>query len=526
MTAKFAQLVQTLALGWTGWFAYFFRPVDAAFLAYFRIAFGGIMLWETWRFIQNDWVETFFSGKEFYFTYWPFDFLQPWPQDLMYIHLVVMGIFASFIILGFLYRVSAAAFFLMFTYLFLLEQARYLNHIYLVCLIAFLMIFLPANRYFSLDALIRPSIKSVRVPAWTLWLLRFQIAVAMFFGGIAKLNSDWLHGEPLRAWLSVSTDFPLLGQFFIDEGVVRMMVYGGLLVDLLFICYMLNRRARVFGFLVVLAFHFMNARLFNIGIFPWFMIAATLIFFAPDWPRQVLKDIKRGHSYRLPALVFGLVVGFLVGGFLPERFDLVQALIGGLGVAVAAYYLDEPFLKSAPSGETDGPGMASPGAEYPGLTAWQKWVLGLSGLWIGIQILIPLRHFMIPGTVHWTEEGHKFSWHMKLRDKNSEGFFVVTDRATRERWVVDPREHLTSRQVFKMASRPDMIVQFARYLEELALADGYDGVEVRAHVVSSLNGRPAQNLVDSSVDLTEVSRPWFGHAEWILPLEEPLPGRN
>lgn len=29
----------------------------------------------------------------------------------------------------------------MITYVFLLEQARYLNHLYLVCLIAFLMIF-------------------------------------------------------------------------------------------------------------------------------------------------------------------------------------------------------------------------------------------------------------------------------------------------------------------------------------------------------------------------------------------------
>ncbi|MDA0735444.1 MAG: HTTM domain-containing protein [Chloroflexi bacterium] len=152
--------------------------------------------------------------------------------------------------------------------------------------------------------------------------------------------------------------------------------------------------------------------------------------------------------------------------------------------------------------------------------------VGLLGLWVGLQVLIPLRHLAIPGLVHWTEEGHNFSWHMKLRDKNSEGFFVVTDSATREEWVVDPREHLTSRQVFKMASRPDLIVQFANYLEELARADGHSDVEVRAQVVSSLNGRPAQNLVDSNVDLSKVSRPWFGHADWILPLEVPLHAEN
>ncbi|MDA0735445.1 MAG: HTTM domain-containing protein [Chloroflexi bacterium] len=364
MTANTAQPARPPARGWPERFGCFFQPVDASSLVYFRIAFGSIMLWETWRFVRNDWVGYFFSGKEFYFTYWPFDFLHPWPQEWMYVHLVLMGIFASFIILGFCYRISATAFFLMITYLFLLEQARYLNHLYLVCLLSFLMIFLPANRYFSLDVLLRPSIKSITVPAWSLWLLRFQIAVPMFFGGIAKLNSDWLHGEPLRAWLSVRTDFPLLGQFFANETVVWVMVYGSLLVDLLFIFYMLNRRTRVFGLIVVLAFHFMNARLFDIGIFPWFMIAATLVFFAPDWPVRVLKDVKLRHNYRLPALVLGLVVGFLVGGFLPERFDLVHALIGGLGVAVAAYHLDEPFLKSARAEETNGVSESPPRASW------------------------------------------------------------------------------------------------------------------------------------------------------------------
>ena len=519
MIAKIAQLAQPLTMGWTERFSYFFQPVDASFLAYFRIAFGSIMVWETWRFIQNDWVEYFFAGKEFYFTYWPLDFLRPWPQDLMYIHLVLMGIFASFMLLGFCYRISATAFFLMITYLFLLEQARYLNHLYLVCLLSFLMIFLPANRSFSLDALLRPSIKAVTVPAWSLWLLRFQIAVPMFFGGIAKLNSDWLHGEPLWTWLSASTDFPLLGQFFTNESVVWVMLHGGLLVDLLFVFYLLNRRTRVFGFMVVLAFHFMTARLFDIDIFPWFMIAATLIFFVPDWPVRVLNDIKLKHSYRRAALLLGLVVGFLVGGFLPERFDLVQALIGGLGVAVAAYHLDEPFRQAIGAGDAGNASKSGTGPSHPRLAGWQKWTLGLLGLWIGLQVLIPLRHLAISGLVHWTEEGHQFSWHMKLRDKESEGFFIVIDPATQEQWVVDPREHLTSQQVFKMASRPDMILQFANYLESLANADGYDDVEVRAQVVSSLNGRPAQNLVDPSVDLTEVPRPWFGHANWILPLE-------
>ena len=194
-----------------------FAPVDIASLVFFRIAFGSIMLWEIWRYFDHGWIGRYYTGKEFYFSYWPFDFIQPWPGDGMFIHFGLMALFAAGIVLGLFYRVSATAFFLMFTYVFLLEQARYLNHFYLVCLIAFIMIFVPAHRHFSLDALLSSGLGSKVVPAWSVWLLRFQVAVPMFFGGIAKLNGDWLQGEPLRAWLASRTDFPLLGQFFTDE---------------------------------------------------------------------------------------------------------------------------------------------------------------------------------------------------------------------------------------------------------------------------------------------------------------------
>ena len=499
-------------------------PVDASSLAVFRIAFGAVMLWETWRIHSNDWIDKYFTGKEFYFKFWPFDFVQPLPEAGMEIQLVVMGIFALFVVLGLFYRISATGFFLMITYLFLLEKARYLNHIYLVCLLSFLMIFLPAHRTWSLDALLWPRLGSATVPGWSLWLLRFQVAAPMFFGGIAKLNFDWLRGEPMRAWLSVRTDFPLLGQAFTNESVVWAMVYGGLLIDLLFVFYMLNRRTRVFGFILVLAFHLMNARLFGIGIFPWMMIVATLVFFEPDWPRRVWQDIRLNHPYRLPALIFGFALGFVIGGLLPGDFNLVEAIIGGLGVAVAAYHLDEPFL-GKPTADNQ---IAGNAAEVPlqsgtsDLTMLQKSGLALLGIWVAFQVLVPLRHFAIPGLVHWTEEGHTFSWHMKLRDKDSEGFFVVTDTESGSQWVVDPRQHLSRRQTSKMAARPEMILQFAHYLEELAIAEGHQDVTVQGQFMSSLNGRLAQTLVDPTADLTQYSRPWLGHADWILPLEIPL----
>ena len=177
-----------------------FEPVDIASLVFFRIAFGSIMLWETWRYYDHGWIGRYFTGKEFYFTYWPFDFVQPWPGDGMFIHFGLMAVFAACIVLGLFYRVSATAFFLMFTYVFLLEQARYLNHYYLVCLIAFVMIFMPANRHFSLDALLNPGLRRY-VVYFHCSALYFDLDLEFTFNGFRQVVSSnlSLHAYYARA---------------------------------------------------------------------------------------------------------------------------------------------------------------------------------------------------------------------------------------------------------------------------------------------------------------------------------------
>ena len=232
-------------------------PVDGTSLVLFRAAFGVIMLWEARQMINLGWIEKHYAPGRFHFTYWPFDFVSPWPFPGMEIHIALLGLSAAMIALGLFYRFAAVSFLLLFTYLFLIEQTRYLNHFYLVCLVSFLIIFLPLHREFSLHSLFGRSARSrtqsgpggetpagetapglhqpFQVPALALWILRFQIAVPMFFGGVAKLNRDWLGGEPLRSWMASRTDFPFLGRYFTDEPVVWSFVYGALLLDLGFI---------------------------------------------------------------------------------------------------------------------------------------------------------------------------------------------------------------------------------------------------------------------------------------------------
>ena len=439
-----------------------FAPVDILSLVYFRIAFGAIMLWEVYRYFDHGWIARYWITPTLHFAYYGFDWVRPWGGSGMYLHWVALGALAILIMLGLAYRISATLFFLGFTYAFLLEQARYLNHFYLICLISFLMIFIPAHRAASLDALWRPSIRSQTAPAWALWLLRAQIGIAYFYGGVAKLNADWLRGEPFRMWLARRTDFPLIGSLFTEEWMVSLFNYGGLLFDLLLVPFLLWRRTRLFAFGVAVLFHLMNARLFSIGIFPWFMIAATALFFPPDWPRRLLVRWW-------PALT---------------------------------------------PGPPEPPVPAS-------LHQRQHAALVLFALYLIVQCLVPLRHYLYPGNVSWTEDGHRFAWHMKLRDKDASALFVVTDPSGEEAWVVDPSDHLRSWQEDEMSSRPDMILQFAHYLADEMRKVGHVQVEVRAIVEASLNGREPQLLIDPTVDLAREPRT-LKPASWIVPLMQPL----
>jgi len=353
---------------------------------------------------------------------------------------------------------SILGFFLTFTYVFLLEQAHYLNHFYLISLIGFVMIFVPAHRSWSLDAWAFPKRRSDTVSVWSVWMLRFMIGVPYFFGGIAKLNPDWLRGQPLSMWIEKDTAFPIIGHLFAEKWMGLFLSYSGMILDFAFVPLLVWKRTRPIGFAFALAFNLMNAQLFSIGVFPWMMIAATTVFFEPSWPRRILKRPE------------------ISAGSIPSSLTLGQKVFASALI-----------------------------------------------LFVSVQILLPFRHFLYPGTVHWTEEGHRFSWHMKLRSKAATAVFTVRNPSTGTEWTEQPGDYLNERQKDKMESRPYLVLQFAHYLSDLYAENGYPDVEVYAYVTASLNGRKRQKLIDETVNLAK-ERESFRHKDWILPLTEPLPG--
>ncbi len=428
-------------------------PVDVASLVVFRVAFGVILLWEIVEYFWHGWIAEYWIRPPFHFTYPGFDWVHPWPGDGMYVHMAVLGVLAVFIAAGFFYRASATLFFLGFTYTFLLERARYLNHFYFVCLVSLLMIFVPAHRAFSVDAWRRPKLRAHTVAFWPLWLLRVQLGIVYFYSGVAKVNPDWFRGEPLCTWLHRLNTAPLVGPLFDSPLTACLISWAGLAFDLLIVPLLLWRRTRPIAFLAALFFHLTNSWFFTIGIFPWFSIAMTTLFFAPDWPRRLWARMR-----------------------------------GWLGA------------RTTQSSSEDVATLASASGLQPRAAGWTVLLISAYVAW---QVLFPLRHWLYPGDVTWTEEGHEFSWRMKLRGKLGQTVFMVRNPEAREFWYETADGFLTPWQVKKMQTRPDLIRQFAQHLAAMTTREIGAPVKVRVQAMVALNGHEPGLLIDPGMDLSE-----------------------
>ncbi len=440
------------------------RPVSGLSLAVFRIALGGLLVIDCWRFIRDDRIYRYWVAPEIHFTYPGFGWVTPLPEPWIYLAWLAMGLCALLVMLGLFYRPAVVTLTALFGYFFLLDKAEYLNHFYLVLLFLGLMCVLPAHRQLSLDARWRRGVRASHVPYAAVFVLRAQMEIMLIFAGLVKLTPDWLAGEPLGLWLRAQSDAHLFGALFEQDWVILAGTWGAVALHLVGAPLLLWRRTRLATFAVYCLFHSANAMFFNIGIFPWLTIAATTIFFAPDWPR-------------------------LAARWMLARFET----------------LPPPLPQPRP-----------PARPLPRIA-----LVALAG-WLAVQIALPLRAGLFATEVRWTGDGHRFSWRMRLYDRQAEGVFVVEagDRV----WRVEPTEFLTRRQASKMLVRSDMIHQFARALERIWAEAGHGDVVVRAEIFKSLNGRPPQAFVDPGVDLTAVPLAYARSDAWVLPLEEPVWG--
>ncbi len=458
--------------------------MEIASLAAFRVIFGTVMCFGILRFIATGWIEPMYVEPHWFFTYPGCDWIRPWPAWGMYLHYGVLALLALAIALGVFHRIVTMLFVLGFAYTQLIDVTNYLNHHYLVVLLGVQLALLPANAAWSIDAWRRPATRRATIPAWMLWLLRFQVGVVYVFAGLAKAKLDWLiHGQPLNLWLAARTDTPIIGSLLDEPWAGHALAWAGFLYDSTIVVWLSWARTRRYAFLVLIVFHALTGYLFNIGMFPLIMTSSALIFFAPGWPRRVVEWLGKRPETR--------------PGTRPEtRPETRPGTRPGtrLGTRQGAAVVGEaePREARAPS----------------------RFVIGVIALHVTVQLAVPLRHHVYPGSVLWNEDGMRFAWHVLIREKQGTVMFVAVF-ADGKRLEVPPRNYLTARQEREMGGQPDLILQLARAIGRDLAERGYRDFQIRAITAVSLNGRAPEPLIDPTVDLLQISD--VGERTWVLP---------
>lgn len=434
------------------------RLVSIAPLVTFRIFFGLLMCFSLIRFWWLGWIDAVYISPKLHFAYWGFEWVQTLGNPGMYILFALIIVSTLFITFGLFYRVAAIIFFLGFTYVELIDVTTYLNHYYFISVIGFLMIWLPANRYFSVDVLLKPSIRRTHVPLWIIGVLRLQLALVYIFAGIAKLNPDWmLHALPMKIWLPAKSHLPLIGNLMYQDWVAYLFSWFGAFYDLFIVFFLLNKRTRPVAYFFVLVFHISTAIFFpSIGMFPYVMIVSSTLFFSSSWHKKLLD------KFSLPR-------------YSEEKaYQLPKTMIRAVFCVFAVHFL--------------------------------------------FQFLVPLRFMLYPGHLFWTEQGYRFSWRVMLMEKSGNAFFYIKDGASDKTTEVNNAEFLTRLQEKMMCTQPDMILRYAHFLAKTYKTRGYVDPQVYVEDYVALNGTPSKLFINPKANLALEKLKWEPYT-WVLPYE-------
>lgn len=425
------------------------------------------MLGSIIRFWANGWIQKLYIEPKFFFSYYGFDWIKPF-GNYTYVLFIICGIAAILVMLGFKYRWAILIFFLSFTYIELMDKTTYLNHYYFVSVLSFLMLFLPANAYFSVDAFRDRTRAFQKIPRWSIDSIKLLLSIVYIFAGLAKLNSDWLlKAMPLKIWLPSKYDVPFLGQFFNESWVHYAFSWGGAFYDLAIPFFLLYRKTRPYAFVAVIVFHLLTRVLFPIGMFPYIMIVAALIFFDASLHHKIVAFISRALT--IPN----------------KQFDNGQSLT-------------IPLVRT-------------------------QFIQGFLMVFFAVQLLLPFRYLVYPGELFWTEEGYRFSWRVMLMEKAGYAQFKILDGDSGQWFYVDNTDFLTAFQEKQMSFQPDFILEYAHYLRDHFEGQGHKQVEVYVESRVTLNGRRSTSLINPAIDLAK-EKESFEHKNWVLPFNDEIKG--
>lgn len=465
---------------WQRWVAFLSAPIDGASLAVYRIIFGVTFVVDMACYFFSGWMKETYVTPEFNYSYIPW--IQPLPEPLLYGVYFLCVLSALMIATGLFYRAAAMAFFLLHAYIFLLDRAQFLNHEYLITLTSLLLAIAPANNAFSLDRYFNPEkFPTQTIPRWNLLIIKIQLVIVYLYGAIWKINPDWLRGIPCEQFMTGNPALRFFMPFSLDPLFPKFLAFGGILVDGLVPIFLLIPQTFWFAVALAVPFHLMNSVLFNIGVFPFYMLGTLALFPAHDWPRNLAYKVRN-----------------LVAKLRPSAQRSKEAIVS------SSVEVRKQIAALTPQVVTAG-----------------KWstvaMLIFFHAYLIVQIVAPLRHLAYEDNVDWTEEGYYFAWRMMLHQKFSEIVMYEVDPSTGARQKIDVKKYLNKRQLEVLSRRPELAHHFAQWYADKVMKETGVRPAVKVKCLASLHNRPWQDLIDPRVDLA--SQPFnLEKKSWIMPL--------
>ncbi|MFT4686054.1 MAG: hypothetical protein ACI94D_001010 [Neolewinella sp.] len=496
-------------------------PTSPGTLAVFRIGFGLMTALSILRFWWNGWIEKLYLEPTYFFSYRYFEWVKPL-GDWTYVLFITAFVSAIMVTVGWKYRLASILFFLSFTYIELMDKTTYLNHYYFISLLSFVLIWLPAADYFSVD---KGADKSVTVPSWTIDCLKVFVGVVYFYAGLVKLNSDWLiDAQPLAIWLPAKYDIPLLGNLMQQVWVHYAFSWVGAAYDLFIVFFLLWRPTRPLAFVAVVIFHVLTRVLFPIGMFPYIMIVSALVFFPTavhsrilGWIAEIRTDGLFSHVKRL------------------RGKKLSKSVNSDLRTDGLFSHVKQPGNEK--SSRPVNPDLRTDGYFSQAKKIWRSkifrarpqdakqfnWSKVVVGAVLVLHLVLPWRYLTYPGELFWTEEGYRFSWRVMLMEKAGYLNYKIIDPNTGKRSVVNPGDYLTTFQNKQLATQPDFILEFAHHLASLHQQIDGPLPAVYAESYIALNGRGSRVYVNPEINLSEITED-TPRIEWLMPFEDSIYG--
>jgi vitamin K-dependent gamma-carboxylase len=478
---------------------FLFKPIDASVVSAYRIIFGLFMIYQMIYYFNLNYTYQFITGPELLFHYSELSFLPVLSAGLLKAIHITLLLAAVCITLGFLYRYAMVLYFLGFSYFSFIDKTLYNNHLYLIALIAFVMIFIKADRKFSVRQWISGNDSRTEIPAWNQYILIFIISLPYFFGGIAKLSPNWLNTELPQIIIDQSQGSFLHG-ILPNSILVPFITYGGLVYDLGVVFLLLYKRTRILAVLLVVLFNITNnSVLFNdIGIFPFFMVCSVILFFDAEkvnrfiqyfiQKRKRSKPKQRAKKKRQP-----------------KRSRAEQKAI-----------LAEQLKVQKTEDNTEAVKPAYTWTNHKRIT-----VIALA-LFVLLQLILPIRYILYTDNPEWTGIANRFAWRMKMQHREITNFTMTfTDRNSGEFGPIDVNAFLSVNQRIHFAEDPNNIIVLTKYLhEEIEKKLQMNDPLIKADLQVAFNGLPSQYMFSPQLDLVRIDDSFRTRETWIFPLKE------